>query len=385
MHSIVPRVAEGVDACRVDGNSVVRNSGEDGIRGRRGATRPSPFHAMLWCTLVAIVMLFGCYGRGSSWSDLLPQHPQLTQQQQPSPLINRCLLTPSTHTNSSSHTHICLDEMLLTVTRVDGPCLILSSHYAILHTSCSSSCSYIPEIGLGTASAPGLLVVEQQKEEDVDERGMDGHEAVRGMSMMELGGLDSNINNINSSSITATITANHNTIDGADSVHGSSTPVHAGKEGDEASRFVFDVVDAAVTHPNDAVVGENVDGKVAVQETALPAEPTDDGEQGIWGAGLFIIFCCVGICTVVRSAHPLINTCTLSLPSICLVNKHSLSHSFVRSVFATSNDVQREIVLEREALSRLIVADLDRYLPHLDAKKNRLRNGDSTAGSMTGL
>ena len=31
------------------------------------------------------------------------------------------------------------------------------------------------------------------------------------------------------------------------------------------------------------------------------------------------------------------------------------------------------------------MAALDRYLPHLAAKKNRIRNGDSTAGSMTGL
>ena len=186
--------------------------------------------------------------------------------------------------------------------------------------------------------------MEQQKEEVVNERSIDGHEAVHGKSMVELGGLDSSNSDSNSSSITAT-----STIDVADSVQGSSTPVHAGKEEDEASRFVFDVVDAAVTHPNDAVVGENVDVNVAVQEIAVPAKATDDGEQGIWGVGLFVILCCVGICTVVRSVHPLITfSCTLSLPSIYLVNTRSLSYSLVRSVFATGNDVQREIVFDRK-------------------------------------
>ena len=309
---------------------------------------------------------------------------------------------------------------------------------------------------------------------------MNGREEIHSWTTVEEGMLASNSDS-NSN--------NHNTIDGADSVQGSSTPVRAGKEGDEATRFVFNVVDAAVTHPNDAVVGENVDEKVAVQKVALPAEATDDGEQGTWGVGLFVILCCVGICTLVRSAHPPITLAyTLSLHSIVLVNTHSLSYSLVRSVFAVgngsfpkqrqtrnlgarpkrfgafskgwsdansnapnwssdqkkfasnqtrfglsdsrrrkvfgsfgktlirsnqkrlhrtkpflvahkksrkipywkrSNDKQREAVFEREALSfiRDTIADqnLDRYLPHLDAKKNRLRNGDSIAGSTTDL
>ena len=115
---------------------------------------------------------------------------------------------------------------------------------------------------------------------------IDARKAIHGWTTVEKGVLDSNNNN-NDDDITG-------------SVQGSGAPVRAGEEGDVASRFALVDVDAAVTHPNDAVANDAQDKDDAtlatIKDEATNTSSTDavaldvaiiDGEGGLVGTEVF--------------------------------------------------------------------------------------------------
>ena len=219
---------------------------------------------------------------------------------------------------------------------------------------------------------------------------MDGQEAVHGLTVVELGGLNNNNNNNN----------NNNKNNNAESSLGSGAAMRARGEDDNVAT---DPPGMTAEHEGDGALDASVIVDMAAPKAAAVAHTgMEKGVQGAWRAYygfatavvllVGTVLCGAGIWVVTRSVHPL----TLSLMPKPYAFAYALSTHPLRSLNSPSqytHPSQRrdrsvsetgsgnlgfsedEIVrkaIEREAR----VADLDREMRRLAAERDRIRNGD---------